>query len=301
MNKLTIDFETRSAADLKNCGAAAYAEHPSTEVICLAVKKHGQEPVVWFSPDFRFPNCPAWAVLPVIDDATLRQMIDKADIIEAHNMNFVFNIWKYTMPRYGFTTGLSLAKLRSSEAKAASCGLPREFEDICNALGIRSTEGAVLVKKLCVPRMPTLEEQESDPDWRKHYFWNGTPEDFAREGLYCMQDARAEEALSDALPELSRTELCIWQKKLVINDRGLCIDARSVEALKVCTDVERRILSEEFEQITGIDSPSRWKELIEYLKKSGVETDSVDKDTVADLLKTDLEPEVRRVLEIRAG
>lgn len=135
-NKLTFDFETRSAADLSTCGAAAYAEHPSTEVICLAVKPHGQEPVIWFSPDFRFSDCPAWEALPVIDDIKLRQMIAEADIIEAHNMYFEFNIWKYTMPRYGFATKLPLAKLRCSAAKAASCGLPRSLEDACSALGI---------------------------------------------------------------------------------------------------------------------------------------------------------------------
>ena len=302
MNKLTIDFETRSAADLSTCGAAAYAEHPSTEVICLAVKHHGQEPVIWFSPDFRFPDCPAWAALPIINDATLRQMIAEADVIEAHNMNFEFNVWKYTMPRYGFATKLPLAKLRCSAAKAASCGLPRSLEDACNAIGVaqrKDAEGATLMKKLCVPRMPTLDEQEADPDWRKHYFWNGTPEDFAREGLYCMQDVRAEEALSDALPDLSRPEQRIWQKDLVINDRGLRLDARSVEALKVCTDVEYRRLTREFEEITGVDSPNRGQALIEYLKENGVETNSVSESAISDLLKTDLAPGIRRALELR--
>ena len=302
MNKLTIDFETRSAADLSTCGAAAYAEHPSTEVICLAVKHHGQEPVIWFSPDFRFPDCPAWAALPIINDATLRQMIAEADVIEAHNMNFEFNVWKYTMPRYGFATKLPLAKLRCSAAKAASCGLPRSLEDACNAVGVaqrKDTEGAALMKELCVPRKPTLEEQEADPDWRKHYFWNGTPEDFAREGLYCMQDVRAEEALSDALPDLSRPEQRIWQKDLVINDRGLRLDARSVEALKVCTDVEYRRLTREFEEITGVDSPNRGQALIEYLKENGVETNSVSESAISDLLKTDLAPGIRRALELR--
>ena len=268
--------------------------------------------MIWFSPDFRFPNCPAWEALPIIGDAALRQMIAEADIIEAHNMNFEFNIWKYTMPRYGFATKLPLAKLRCSAAKAASCGLPRGLEDACNAVGVaqrKDTEGTALMKKLCVPRMPTLDEQEADPDWRKHYFWNGTPEDFAREGLYCLQDVRAEEALSDALPDLSRPEQRIWQMDLVINDRGLRLDARSVEALKVCTDVERTLLIYEFQKITkdkdegkdkpGIDSPNNVGELLEYLREHGIETDRVDKDTIAELLKSNLNPKIRRVLEIR--
>ena len=302
MNKVTIDFETRSAANLHDWGAAVYAEHPSTEVICLAVKKHGQEPVIWFSPDFRFPECPDWAVLPTIDDDALRQMIAGADVIEAHNMEFEFNIWKYTMPQYGFTDMLPLTKLRCSAAKAASCGFPRNLEDACIAVGVsqrKDTEGAALMMTLCAPRTPTQDEQKADPGWRKHYFWNGTPEDFAREGLYCMQDVRAEEALSDALPDLSPVEQRIWLKSLLINDRGVCIDSYSVEALKVCTDVERRFLSEEFVEITGIESPTMNQRLIEYLKENGVETDSLGEDAVSELLKSDLAPEVRRAIEIR--
>ena len=302
MNKITIDFETRSAANLKDWGAAAYAEHPSTEVICLALKKHGQEPVIWFSPGFRFPECPDWAELPTINDNALRQMIAEAEIIEAHNMEFEFNIWKYTMPRYCFTDMLPFRKLRCSAAKAASCGFPRNLEDACNALGVaqrKDTDGAALMKKLCSPRVATLDEQKADPDWRKHYFWEGTPEDFAREGLYCMQDVRAEEALSDALPDLSPVEQRIWLKSLIINDRGVCIDSRSVEAQKVCTDVEREILADEFKVITQIDSPTKIKELLEYLKENGVETDSLGEDSVSELLKSDLDPRVRRALEIR--
>ena len=307
MNKLTIDFETRSAADLATCGAAAYAEHPSTEVICLAVKKHGQEPVIWFSPGFRFQDCPAWAALPTFDDDALRQMIAGADSIEAHNMEFEFKIWKYTMPRYGFTDMLPLPKLRCSAAKAASCGFPRNLEDACNVLGVaqrKDTEGAVLMKRLCSPRTATLDEQKADPNWRKRFFWEGTPEDFVREGLYCMQDVRAEEALSNALPDLSPVEQRIWLKSLLINDRGVCIDSYSVEALKVCTDVERTLLVDEFRRITkdgdkpGIDSPNKLGDLIEYLKEHGVETDSLGEDTVAELLKSDLAPKVRRALEI---
>lgn len=302
MYKLTIDFETRSAVDLATCGAAAYAEHPSTEVICLALKKHGQEPVIWFSPDFRFPECPDWVALPTIDDDALRQMIDEADVIEAHNMGFERIIWKYTMPCYGFADMLPLAKLRCSAAKAASCGLPRALEDACNVIGSfqrKDTEGAALMKTLCTPRNPSEEEQKADPDWSKHYFWNGTSEDFTRLGLYCMQDTRAEEALSDALPDLSPVEQKIWQMDTIINDRGICIDTKSVEAMKVCADIERKTLAAEFEQVTGINSPNKGKALIEYLKSKRVKTDSVDKDAVSRLLKTNLAPDVRRVLEIR--
>ena len=36
MNKLHIDFETRSELDIKKVGAYKYAKHPSTEILCMA-------------------------------------------------------------------------------------------------------------------------------------------------------------------------------------------------------------------------------------------------------------------------
>ena len=33
---IVIDFETRSAADIRDVGADKYAEHRTTEVLCLA-------------------------------------------------------------------------------------------------------------------------------------------------------------------------------------------------------------------------------------------------------------------------
>ena len=103
MKKLTIDFETRSAASIKTVGAAAYAQHPTTEVICLALKWHGEEPVVWIGPEFRSPELMGSLRIPCVDDDAVRELMSSADIIEAHNAQFEYVIWKYVMPRYGFS------------------------------------------------------------------------------------------------------------------------------------------------------------------------------------------------------
>ena len=33
---ITLDFETRSACEIKKAGAFGYSEHPTTEVMCLS-------------------------------------------------------------------------------------------------------------------------------------------------------------------------------------------------------------------------------------------------------------------------
>ena len=135
MKKLTIDFETRSAASIKTAGAAAYAQHPTTEVICLALKPQGEEPAVWMGPGFRSPELVKSPRIPVVDDETMVGLIGSADIIEAHNAQFEYFIWKYVMPRYGFDM-LDTAKLRCSAARAAMFGLPRDLAGACAAAGV---------------------------------------------------------------------------------------------------------------------------------------------------------------------
>ena len=137
--KLTIDFETRSCADLKKFGAARYAQDPSTEVICLALKWQGQEPVLWYSPNFR-------SGVQSVSDETVKRMVDEAEVLEAHNAQFEFFVWKYVMPRYGFSM-FDAGKLRCSLAKAAMYGLPRSLEQACEALAadaaaVQAAQGA---------------------------------------------------------------------------------------------------------------------------------------------------------------
>ena len=46
-----IDYETRSTINLKKRGVFVYAEHPTTEQICLAAIADNQAPVVYV-PDY---------------------------------------------------------------------------------------------------------------------------------------------------------------------------------------------------------------------------------------------------------
>lgn len=302
MKKLTIDFETRSAAPLKKCGAAAYAQHPTTEVICLAMKWKGWGPVVWFSPDFRFPDCPEWAALPRIGDAEVFCRMEMADIIEAHNAQFEYFIWKYVMvSRYGFPM-FDTSKLRCSAAKAAMYGLPRDLAGACMAAGVpqqKDLEGSRLMMKLCKPRRPRKEEMLRDPDWQTRTYWYGTPEEFAREGAYCLQDVRAEEALSDALPELPVPEQKLWQLDLAINDRGVRVDVPAARAVLDCVERHSGEMKREFQRLTGLDSPTQREATLRHLIALGVQMDGLTAKDVEAALKTTENDTAKRILEIR--
>ena len=72
---LTIDFETRSACDLRKSGAYRYAQDPSTDVMCLAFKPDDEPTRLWI---------PEWAqeVFGKADDRfLLGYHLDEADEI----------------------------------------------------------------------------------------------------------------------------------------------------------------------------------------------------------------------------
>lgn len=301
MRKLTIDFETRSAAPLKKCGAAAYAQDPTTEAICLALKwKDEDNPKIWFSPNFRFPHY-RWASLPLIGDDQVKQMMAEADIIEAHNAQFEFNIWKYVMPRYGFDM-FDVSKLRCSAAKAAMYGLPRDLAGACTAAGVaqqKDMEGSRLMMTLCKPRKALKAEMLSDPDWEHKLYWRGTPADFARLGAYCLQDVRSEEALSDAIPELPETEQKLWQLDLRINDRGIRIDSGAVRDILECVENHSADMRKEFQRMTGLDSPTQRQKTLEHLIALGVQMEGLTAGDVKAALESTENPTAKRILEIR--
>lgn len=301
MRKLTFDFETRSAAPIKTCGAAAYAQHPSTDAVCLALKWQGEEPVIWYSEGFRFPECPDWADLPLVSDEQMFGMVMSADIVEAHNAQFEFYIWKYVMTRYGFPM-FDKAKLRCSAAKAATFGLPRTLEGACAAMGVpqqKDMDGSRLMLRLCKPRKPHKDEMLRDADWQTRLYWNGTPEEFAREGRYCLQDVRAEESFSSALPELIDSEQKLWQLDLDINDRGVCIDTPAVNAILSAINEHTEEATDEFKRITGLGSPKQRNATLKVLEALGSEMEGLTARDVEAELSTTNNDTVRRILELR--
>ena len=301
MKKLTIDFETRSAAPLKKCGAAAYAQDPTTEVICLALKWPGEEPKIWYGPNFRFAHNSDWAALPLLDDGEVKAMLEAADVIEAHNAQFEYFIWKYTMPRYGFPL-FDVSKLRCSAAKAAMYGLPRDLAGACAAAGVaqrKDMEGSRLMMTLCKPRKALKAEMLADPDWESRLYWRGTPADFVRLGFYCLQDVRSEEALSEALPELPEMERKLWRLDLAINDRGIGIDAEAVRTILACVEEHSSDMKKEFQRMTGLDSPTQRQKTLDHLIALGVQMEGLTASDVKAALESTENATAKRILEIR--
>src|SRR5690606_30005725 len=84
-----------------------------------------------------------------------------------------------------------------------------------------------------------------------------------------------------------------------INWRGVAIDLPAVRTLAGMVDDVLVRYGSKCQAITNGVKPSQIKELTAWLRMMGVFTDSLDADAIEELLKQELPPAARAVLEIR--
>jgi DNA polymerase len=185
-------------------------------------------------------------------------------------------------------------------SKSNAWGLPGALgkaAQVLNASEQKDPAGNNLIAKLSVPRSPT---QKDD---RMRFTPADAPEDFSKLYDYCDQDIRAERSVSELCPDLSAEELELWMLDQRINTRGVYIDPKG---LADCVDVIRQAkdrYTQELINITGIPdiTVNKIQQLRGWMAGRGFATPSLDADHVeAALKRTDLPPDVYRVLQLRA-
>lgn len=279
----TIDFETRSRVDLKKSGAFRYAADPSTEILCLAYADETGLARVWIPG-----NAPPSDLLIAIREG---------GFIEAHNAGFERAIWgAICVGRYGWPP-VAPKQWLCSLAKCSALALPRGLDQAGAALGLKAkkdVEGGKIMLQLCKPRKPTKANPEE---------WDNSPAKLARLYDYCAQDVRAEQAISGAIPPLSPMEKRIWQLDQTINARGIYIDREAVENALAIVQQATATAESGWAKLTGgaVTAPKQTARILKWLNDNGCPAPNLKKETVADLLETDLAPEVREALELRAG
>lgn len=301
--KLTIDFESRSTVDLKKCGVHVYARHPTTEVLCCAVKEDDKDPFVWVPHDIRMwvltAACKTWAGSFCEEDETERlfNLLENAEEIEAHNAGFEIEMWdQICTPKHGWPK-IDVSRIFCSAAKAAVCGLPRALDAACAALnlGVRKDKaGYALMLKMCKP----LPRTKKHPELR----WAEAPEQFEALFSYCAQDVEAEYALSQKLPPLSEMERRVWLADLAINRRGIRVDVGMTTRIIEGVEEHTQGLLDQTERVTGgeVSSPKKIAASLRWLKSRGVDMPCLDKAAVAEALaREDLPEDAREFLLIR--
>ena len=267
-------------------GAAAYAAHPSTEVICFHYDlKDGLGPRFWR------PGLP--------NPVELFEYLAAGGEIEAHHAGFEYWIWNRVCTRlYGWPT-LQVESLRDSMAKAQAWALPGSLDKISDVLDLtlkKDPEGKRLIKKFSTPRNPT----KNDPRIRIQP-WED-PDDVMRYYQYNRRDIEAEGEASSRIPDLPPEELDFWQSTFRMNVRGVALDMAGVEACRAVLDQALETYNAALPELTDgiVEKASQVQRIGEWLGRQGFTPASLADATVAEILKrTDLPNRVRQVLDIR--
>lgn len=268
MTKITIDFETTSQVNLKEVGAWAYSLHPTTEVLCVG----------WDTGQWRM-NEPA--------PQALFDIITSVDVVKAHNSFFEYAIWRNVCVRKYHWPTVPDSKWRCTAAKAAACAISRDLAkagDMLNLTDKKDTEG-----KKAMQALTRGQKTNDEETWQTMLKYN-------------RQDVIAENALDDALPDLSEHETLVWQASERMNARGFPIDrAGAKAALKIIAEYSAR-LKKEFQTLTGIESPTQRAKFIVWMNENGLNIDNTRAGNLDQILghpdAFSVNPDVRRAIEI---
>ena len=266
-------------------GAAAYSEHPSTEVLCLAYDlKDGHGKRSW-QPG-KSGVCP------------LLNHIVNGGLIEAWNISFEYWIWtNVCVPKYGFPP-LSISQLRCAQAKARAFALPSSLHDAGIVLDIehkKHIDGKRLLHKFSMPRTPTKHDK------RRRIYPHEDMQDAQKLYDYNLQDIAAEAELSSLIPDLSPTELEFWLCDQVINRRGVQIDIPMLFSFVSIIDEAYKRYNAELQVLTDnkVKSYSEVAKIRNWMMERGVSAPDLEEETILELLKLDLSDQVKRVIKIR--
>jgi hypothetical protein len=268
--KAHIDFETRSAVDLRKAGMHRYAEDPTTEIVCMSWRL-GDGPVQRWRPGDPFP-------LELTDfvGAPSAGLERRRLRLAAHNAGFERVIWNANLGGL-VAPFLHLDRQDCTMARAAAMGLPASLENLGAAIDAdiqKDKDGHRLMLKMCKPK--TL-----DP-----LTWHEDPADVERLQAYCDVDVGAECAIDARLPPLSERERRVWELDQRINDRGVAIDLPLVLRAQSAVTKAKRSADDHIWRLTdgAVRKTTEAKKIVDWLAARGIATKSIADSELDDLL-----------------
>ncbi len=274
----SIDFETRSHANLPDVGLDIYVNDPTTEVLCIAFGTQPSDVVV--HKPYIFTEQPLWRLINHVKDGGK---------IQAWNAMFEYAIWNCVcVPKYGWPP-LKLEQVIDSMAIAAANNIPQSLDEAGNFMDSEHKKdaiGARLIQKLCKPNKKGV--FENDPDLLRQLH------------EYCAQDVRTEMDIVRSLRALSSEEQAVWEVTQRVNLRGVPVDPRELQnAVKAVGEAQVSI-DDECVALTGF-KPSERAKLLGWVNKMMIEPlPDLTAETVEKTLKLEhLFKPLRRALELR--
>lgn len=290
MNTISIDIETRSGLDIGKSGVYRYAESPDFAILLFGYAVDGG--------DVRVVDLANGEKIP---QEILDALTDDNIIKWAFNANFE----RVCLSRYLSDLGLLLDPFHDKHPLSTECarflnpigwrctmvwsaymGLPLSLAAVGSVLGLeeqKMTEGKSLIRYFSTPPF----HEPKGEKWETFKAYN-------------RRDVKVEMAIQNRLAKYPVPDF-VWDEYHIdqeINDRGIRLDMPLVEnAIKIDGITKERLMTK-MQELTGLENPNSVAQMKEWLYARGLDVDSLDKKSVATLLKTAESP-ISDVLSLR--
>lgn len=300
MKELSIDLETYSDVDIKKSGVYKYAESDKFEILLFAVSIDSGPVTVY--------DLASGDTLPM---EIIKALTDESVIKWAFNASFeriCISNWfrkhypeyfvSYSIPEDTVGNYLNPVSWRCTLVWSAYMGLPLSLEGVGAVLGLeeqKMKEGKDLIRYFCTPCKSTKSNGGRTRNLPIH-----APDKWELFKSYNKRDVEVELSIKQKLHNFPVPEF-IWEEYHLdqeINDRGIAIDMNLVTNAIAFDERSKKELTEQIQALTDIDNPNSVLQMKNWLSENGVETDTLGKKAVSNLIKT-VPGELASVLSLR--
>ena len=282
MKHLSIDIESFSSTDLKKAGVYRYSESSDFEILLFGYSADGGPvQVVDLASGEKLPG----EVREALPDERVTKWAFNAQFERA------------CLSRY-LGQWLEPDSWRCTMVWAAYLGLPLSLEGAARVTGAEKqklAEGKELIRYFCKPCNSTKVNGGRTRNLPEH-----APEKWTQFKAYNVRDVETEMAIQARLANFSVPEE-EWQNYNLdqqINDRGIQLDMTLVREAIRCDERSRVQLTTAMREITELKNPNSVAQMKDWLAENGVETDTIGKVAVKELLQT-AAGDIGQVLKLR--
>lgn len=284
MHHLSVDLETRSGADITKTGSYRYMQDPDFKILLFGYRvDDGPVQVIDLEAGEEIPG------------KIVTALQNPQYIKHAYNAAFEW----YALNRAGYKTPIE--QWQDTMIWALYCGYAAGLANTGEAIGLAEDKkklmtGKALIRYFCTPQRQTKTFK------KKYHDPQDDPEKWELFKEYNAQDVVAESAI---LARLSRFpvpegEWELWRDDIRMNAFGVRVDTQLIGGALNINDQSQRELTDEAARITGLANPNSTAQLLPWLADHGCPLDNLQKLTVEETLqRDDLDPDVRRVLQLR--
>lgn len=301
MKELSIDLETYSDVDISKCGAYKYVESDNFEILLFGVSVDGDPVKVY---DLACGDTIPEEILAALSDDNVTKWAFNASFERICLSNWLKrhhpeHFYGYSIPEDPASKYLDPSAWKCTMIWSAYMGLPLSLEGVGAVLKLQDQklkEGKDLIRYFCTPCKPTKANGGRTRNLPQH-----DSEKWIRFKEYNRRDVEVEMAIKKRLAKYPVPEQ-IWDEYHLdqeINDRGIALNMTVVENAIAFDERSREELTAAMQDITNLDNPNSVQQMKEWLSDNGVETESLDKKAVKELIKTTDEQTVQDALILR--